>query len=365
MALFATCLLCGKKKLSLSIGKDGLCSACHTVMESLPKEETAHSEEAKEKFYVSSFMQQAASDYTPLSAASQKEPVYVFIDVETTGLNPTKDAIVQVSALRFFGKKAIDGLNSYVNPCRPIPKEATKIHGITDDKIKDSPTIDEIKEPFMNLIKGAILVGYNAIFDLNFLDHAFHGALANVEFIDVMWIAKTLLTLPDYRLETVADYAEFHPEGGYHNSLTDCTATAAIFFRLAFDNSGFVKTYHFKASEEKQHSSTYKDIPTVSNSTNHPLYGKKIVFAGKLSISRKEATQMATAAGAIIRSEVSGKTDYLVLGEGVTSNQEEKIDDLLLEGNTRLQVICEREFMNLLQGKDRFSVNVSDSTYNP
>lgn len=239
MALFTTCLLCGKKKLSLSIGEDGLCSACRAVMEA----------QNQKKFDVSSFVKQQDSNYTPPPAVSD-EPVYVFIDVETTGLSPTKDAIVQVSALRFFGKKAIDGLNSYVNPCRPIPKEATKIHGITDDKVKDSPSIDEIKEPFMNLIKGPILVGYNATFDLNFLDHAFHGALDSIEYIDVMWIAKTLLTLPDYRLETVAEYAEFQPEGGYHDSLTDCTATAAIFFRLAFDKPGLAKTYNSKTVEK-------------------------------------------------------------------------------------------------------------------
>lgn len=233
MALFSTCLLCGKKKLSLSIGEDGLCASCRATMEA----------QNQEKFDVSSFVRQQNADYTPPPAASD-EPVYVFIDVETTGLSPVDDAIVQISALRFFGKKAIDGLNFYVNPCRSIPRAATKIHGITDEKVKDSPTIDEIKEPFMNLIKGAILVGYNAIFDLNFLDRAFHGALADVEFIDVMWLAKTLLTLPDYRLETVADYAEFHPEGGYHDSLTDCTATAAIFFRLELDKPEFSKIYY-------------------------------------------------------------------------------------------------------------------------
>lgn len=356
MGLFSTCLLCGKKKLSLLIGSDGLCSACHAVMKSLPKEEAAHNEEPKEKFDVSSFMQQAASDYTPL-AASQEEPVYVFVDVETTGLSPTNDAIVQVSALRFFGNKSIDGLNSYVNPLRPIPSASTAIHGITDVKVKNSPTIDEIKEPFLKLIEGAILVGHNATFDLHFLDHAFHGALDGVEYIDTLEVAKALLNLPNYKLETVADYAEFYPKGGYHDSLTDCAATAAIFFRLAFDRPGFAKVYYSKASVKKDIPSSPKDTPSVSTSTRHPLYGKKIVFAGKLSITHKEAARMATEVGAIVRNAVSGKTDYLVVGDGDTSGQEDKADDLFFEGNTRLQVICEREFMNLLQGKDRFSVD--------
>ena len=214
MGVFSTCTLCGKKKISLFIGSDGLCSACHAIMETLRETQTLSEKEPepKEKIDVSDLLKQADPGYSPPPAPSD-EPVYVFVDVETTGLKATEDAIVQVSALRFFGKKTIDGLNSYVNPLRPIPEKVVAIHGITDDKVKDAPTIDEIKEPFMNLIKDAILVGHNAPFDLDFLNHAFHGVLDGVEYIDTMEIAKAILNLPNYRLETVADYVEFHPEG--------------------------------------------------------------------------------------------------------------------------------------------------------
>lgn len=246
-----------KEKVIFFIDSDGVCSDCHTaiwqqkgaeIVQQAAKKQTPQKSDV-EKFNVSSFVKQADSDYTPPPSTSD-EPTYVFIDVETTGLSPTKDAIVQVSALRFFGEKMIDGLNSYVNPLRPIPAASTAIHGISDAKVKDSPTIDEIKEPFLKLIKGAILVGHNATFDLNFLDCAFHGALDGIEYIDTLEVAKALLDLPNYKLETVADYAEFYPEGGYHDSLTDCTATAAIFFRLSFDKPGLTKTYYSKIVED-------------------------------------------------------------------------------------------------------------------
>ena len=362
MGLFSKCSRCGKRMLSFFIGSDGVCSDCHTAIWQQKGAEIVQQAARKqnpqrrdvEKFNVSSLVKQADSGYIPLPSTSD-EPTYVFIDVETTGLSPTKDAIVQVSALRFFGKKVIDGLNSYVNPLRPIPAASTAIHGISDAKVKDSPTIDEIKEPFLKLIEGAILVGHNATFDLNFLDHAFHGALDGFKYIDTLEIAKALLDLPNYKLETVADYAEFYPEGGYHDSLTDCTATAAIFFRLSFNKPDYAKVYCSQPSEKKDCSFSPKDAPSTPTNTYHPLYGKKIVFAGKLSITHKEAARLATDVGAIVRSTVTGKTDYLVLGDGDTSRQEDKADDLFLEGNTLLQVICEREFMNLLQGRDRFS----------
>lgn len=258
MGLFSTCLLCGKKKLALTLDGDGICPSCQAANnQRLIQQEQAEQEQAAKqhrktsggKFDVSSFVRQQDSDYIPPTAPTD-EPVYLFIDVETTGLSPTKDAIVQVSALRFFGKKAVDGLNSYVNPQRPIPWKATEIHGITDEKVQDAPTIDEIKEPFMNLTKGAILVGHNATFDLNFLDYAFHGVLDGIEYIDTLWVAKKVLDLPNYRLETLADYAEFSPEGGFHDSLSDCTATAAVFFRLAFDKPGLAQIYHSTASAQ-------------------------------------------------------------------------------------------------------------------
>lgn len=352
MGLFSKCVVCGKIKLSIHVDR-GVCSSCYRKMME------QQSIQQDEEFDVSSFMRPQTSDYTPPPASSD-EPVYVFIDVETTGLSPTRDAIVQVSALRSFGRKVVDGLNSYVNPRCPIPGESTAIHGITDDKVKDSPTIDEIMEPFMNLIKGAILVGHNVTFDLNFLDHAFHGALDGVEYIDTMCIAKALLNLPNYKLETVADYAEFHPKGGYHDSLTDCTAAAAIFFRLAFDKPGLAKTYHSRGFSRADYSFSPKDIvpSTVPADINHPLYGKKIVFTGTLSMSRQEAAQMASDIGAIVRTSVSGKTDYLVVGEqDITvvgsngmSSREEKAHELNSLGKASIKIIGEDEFMSLLEG---------------
>ena len=355
MGLFSTCLLCGKKKLSLFIGADGLCSTCRAIANGPHKEDS----EPNKNIDVSSFVKQADSDYVP-PQASLEEPVYVFIDVETTGLNPAKDAIVQVLALRFFGKKMVDGLNSYVNPLCHIPGTATAIHGITDDKVKDSPTIGQLKEPFLNLVKGAILVGHNAPFDLDFLNHAFQGALGNAEYIDTMQIAKAILNLPNYRLETVADYVEFYPEGGYHDSLTDCTATAAVFFRLGFDKPFYSKTYHAKAPAHGDYAFTPKQLvpAMLPDNFQHPLQGKKIVFTGKLSMRRLDAAQMATDVGAIVRTSISNKTDYLVVGtqdpsavgsDGI-SGKERKAQELNAQGSASIQIIDEQQFMSLLEG---------------
>lgn len=195
--------------------------------------------------------QQATPDYVP-STPDADSPAYVFLDVETTGLNLQSDAIVQVSALRYLGEKFIDGVNTYINPGFHIPQRASDLHGITDEIVKDAPCISDVKDPILNIFKNAVLVGYNVTFDLNFLDKAFQGALDGVKYIDVMNAAKTLISLPNYKLETVADYVGFRPEGGYHNSLNDCLATAAVFFRLEVNPTIFDEIYCSKYSEEIQ-----------------------------------------------------------------------------------------------------------------
>ena len=190
---------------------------------------------------VMAHMQPTATDHVP---PQSNEPVTIVLDVETTGLDPKKDAIVQVTALRFGGNQAIDGMSTYANPHRPIPPQATAINRITDDMVQDAPDILEIKDQFMNFIEGAVLVGHNVPFDLAFLDQAFHGALNGAKYVDTLELSRALLSLPNYRLETVASHLGFQPEGNYHDSKTDCSATAAVYFGLGLDkHPEFVQRY--------------------------------------------------------------------------------------------------------------------------
>jgi DNA polymerase III epsilon subunit-like protein len=89
-----------------------------------------------------------------------------FIDVETTGLDIKKGAeLVEVAVLRGDGKVA---LNTFVKPKKGIPLEATSIHGITDEMVKDAPGADEIIKKVLNIAKGNTVVIYNADYDSQF-----------------------------------------------------------------------------------------------------------------------------------------------------------------------------------------------------
>lgn len=94
----------------------------------------------------------------------------VFFDLETTGLNPSHDKIVQISIL----KVNVDGKEIQktwlVNPGIHIPEETTAVHGITDEMVKDKPSFLQIASEVMNFIGKADIAGYNIIkFDLPML----------------------------------------------------------------------------------------------------------------------------------------------------------------------------------------------------
>jgi len=105
----------------------------------------------------------------------------VFLDLETTGTNVGSDRIVEIS----FLKLNIDGSREQkswrINPGIPIPAGATKVHGITDEDVKNAPKFAELAGEFRNFLEHCDLAGYNILkFDLPLLAEEF--ARANCDF---------------------------------------------------------------------------------------------------------------------------------------------------------------------------------------
>ena len=119
-----------------------------------------------------------------------KNPLCVF-DLETTGLQITKDRIVQIAILKVHPDKSQEELNLIVNPEMDIPQEVIDIHGITNERALEAPTFKEIAEEVKTFIGNSDLAGYNSNkFDIPVLAEAFLRAgidfdLTNRNFIDV------------------------------------------------------------------------------------------------------------------------------------------------------------------------------------
>ncbi len=97
-----------------------------------------------------------------------------FFDLETTGVNVVKDRIVEISILKIYPNGERESRTWLVNPEMKIPKESSDIHGITDDKVKDSPTFKELAHRVYDMVKDSDLAGYNSNkFDIPLLAEEF------------------------------------------------------------------------------------------------------------------------------------------------------------------------------------------------
>lgn len=122
-----------------------------------------------------------------------KNPL-VFFDLETTGINITKDRIVEISLLKVHpnGKEEIKSRK--INPEMSIPPQATAIHGITDDDVKDCPTFKQVAKSLADMLEGCDIAGFNSSrFDVPMLSEEFLRAgvdfdMSKRKFVDVQII---------------------------------------------------------------------------------------------------------------------------------------------------------------------------------
>ncbi len=122
-----------------------------------------------------------------------KNPL-VFFDLETTGINISKDRIVEISILKVFPNGKEEVKTRRINPEMPIPPQSTAIHGITDEDVKDCPTFKQIAKSLVEILEGSDLAGFNSSrFDVPMLSEEFLRAgidfdMSKRKFIDVQII---------------------------------------------------------------------------------------------------------------------------------------------------------------------------------
>lgn len=118
----------------------------------------------------------------------------VFIDLETTGVNVANDRIIEIAIVKVMTDGETKKLRKFVNPLMHIPAQATAIHGITDDMVKNQPSFKEISNELKQFILGCDLAGYNSNrFDIPLLAEEFLRAgldfdVEDIELVDVQRI---------------------------------------------------------------------------------------------------------------------------------------------------------------------------------
>ena len=106
-----------------------------------------------------------------------------FIDLETTGIDVTNDRIVEIAVVKIYPDGKEEVRCRRVNPTIPIPKEATAVHGITDEDVKDEPTFKEIAKSLAQMLEGCDFAGFNSNkFDFPLLAEEFLRAGIDFDF---------------------------------------------------------------------------------------------------------------------------------------------------------------------------------------
>lgn len=162
---------------------------------------------------------------------------YIILDTETTGLRDGE--ICQIAIINQDGETL---LNSYVKTARPIPDDARRIHGISDEMVKDAPTWPEIVPKVREILDGQLLIVYNAVYDRKMMHQS--GEKSGIEKIEWKEIAQWHCAMQAYA-EHYGDWNSYH--GNYrwqrlshaansegvtvenaHDALGDCLMTLGV-----------------------------------------------------------------------------------------------------------------------------------------
>lgn len=163
---------------------------------------------------------------------------FTCIDIETTGLSPQYDDIIEISGIKVENGKTVSTFSETINIERPLPPFITALTGITDKELQKSNCAENVLNRFCTFVGGDILLGHNVNFDINFLyDNCLNktGILFENDFVDTLKIGKRLLPqLKHHKLDDLAAYYDIPPRT-LHRALGDCEMTVNCYFKMLDD----------------------------------------------------------------------------------------------------------------------------------
>lgn len=158
------------------------------------------------------------------------ENIYVALDLETTGFDPTKDHVIEIAAIKFTDTKVLDTFESVLNPGIKIPTMISHITGIFNEELEGAPLFEDIKDELQKFISNHPIIGHNIQFDVNFLN--LKGIPLKNPLLDTLQLAPILLPgLPSYSLETLTRILNIKHENR-HRALSDTIASKDLFLLL-------------------------------------------------------------------------------------------------------------------------------------
>lgn len=284
---------------------------------------------------------------------------FTVLDLETTGLTPAYDDIIEVAAIRCRNGEVVDTFDKLVQLPYELDEYITELTGITDEMLSTGEPLDKVLPQFLHFIGSDTIVAHNANFDVNFLyDNAVSLGLEpfSNDFVDTMRLSRSLFK--EQRHHRLCDLVErFGIEcTGFHRALGDSQTTLKCYRYMCrymaengMDNLCAAASHHgVKAANLAATTDTFDET--------NMLYDKYCVFTGTLNrMVRKDAMQLVLNVGGRCQDNITKTTNYLILGnndycksikDGKSSKQK-KAEKYKLAGQD-IEIITEDVFYEML-----------------
>lgn len=279
-----------------------------------------------------------------LTSAFPKD--YCVIDVETTGLDPCKDKIIEIAAIKVRDNEVLSTFQSLINPEVEISDFITNLTGITNADLASAPDMDAIIAKFYDFIGDDILVGHNIIFDANFIYNAFikvlDKPLVNDYFDTLRMSRKYIKGLPSYKLTALASLYNITADRA-HRALADCYTTLSLMPIL-------------RQSADDYSAKELDKLNDIVINPDNPFFLKRVAFKGVPQLfTDKFYHALFEKCNVTSLSDVFFKnSDYLIMGNakyksfilGKSTQVNDKARALIEQGT--LTVLSETELCQLL-----------------
>lgn len=170
-------------------------------------------------------------------AAGQKEGIvqsYVSIDLETTGLNPKTDKIIEIGAVKRIDGRCVGTFSAFLNPGRKLERHIVELTGIRDEDLRQAPPIEKVLPELLDFLGDLPLLGHSILFDFSFLKKAAVDQKLAFEkqAIDTLKISRKYLADLEHRsLDYLCEYYKIPHRA--HRALEDARATDLLYRKLA------------------------------------------------------------------------------------------------------------------------------------
>ena len=278
------------------------------------------------------------------------------IDVETA--NADRASICQIGIVHVRDGLVVDRWQSLVDPEDWFDPWNVSIHGIDEKDIRNSPTLPEVRDELRRRLRGSVLVSHTS-----FDRVAFERAMAryNLEQLQVTWLDSARIARrawPDrygrrgYGLKNVA--GDLGISFRHHDALEDARAAAEVVLQACAATATDIKGWLSRVTRPIFASPSGEGLRRDGN-VEGALFGETLVFTGALVVPRRQASDMAAAAGCDVTTSVTRKTTLLVVGtqdksrlKGYEKSGKHRKAEALIEKGVDIQILSESDFSELI-----------------